>query len=124
MTAVAVPAAAKPPEFVITHKNGPGTSVHSGSIYARGAHARLSRRPLPSSEKKERCTWAIRSRSDSLARCDSSEKMKMQAGLERRKSYAHLDARSKFLSLSAPSGEGAARNARLRRRLRSRPKIP
>src|SRR5258708_40130404 len=27
MTAVAVPAAAKPPEFAITHKNGPGTSV-------------------------------------------------------------------------------------------------
>src|SRR5262245_14750333 len=74
--------------------------------------------------KKERCTWAIRSRSDPLARCVASEKMKMQAGLERRKSYAHLDARSNFLSLSAPSGEGAARNARLRRRLRSRPKIP
>ena len=57
-------------------------------------------------------------------RRDANEKMKMQAGLERRKSYAHLDARSKFLSLSAPSGESAARNARLRRRLRSRPKIP
>src|SRR5260221_2062654 len=27
MTAVAVPAAAKQPEFTITHKNGPGTSV-------------------------------------------------------------------------------------------------
>src|SRR6478672_7286213 len=37
MTAVAVPAAAKQPEFAITRKNGPGTSVHSGSIYATGA---------------------------------------------------------------------------------------
>src|SRR5262249_60160239 len=31
------PAAAKQPEFATTPKNGPGTSVHSGSIYATGA---------------------------------------------------------------------------------------
>src|SRR6516164_5883912 len=94
MTAVAVPAAAKHPEFAITHKNGPGTSVHSGSIYAtRAAELQCPRmRGAPTRayiadrfrvrRKRNAACGRFRSRSDPLARCDASEKM--QAGLERR----------------------------------------
>src|SRR5215831_19144122 len=59
MTAVAVPAAAKQPEFAITHRNGPGTSVHSGSIYATAA-GKLPTMPTTARDARARLSLADR----------------------------------------------------------------